>query len=156
MKLFKKFLALCKCLIVGTIWTYTYLYITLTIFKSAWNFNYLSPQSWSIISTFWNEGGRINTSGDYLFLFSLIILIPLWIWGWIKLYRTNFINVLFLPIAWYQNKKANTYLKEMSRIKLHNIGASIGAEAKQDFENKYIEIVELACYSKINNNGKAC
>ena len=30
------------------------------------------------------------------------------------------------------------------------------AVCKQDFENKYIEIVELACYSKINNNGKAC
>ena len=30
------------------------------------------------------------------------------------------------------------------------------AVCKQGFENKYIEIVELACYSKINNNGKAC
>lgn len=136
MKFFKKLLAFLKWAIVGIIWTYIYLFITMVLFKSTWGFNYMSRSSWGVISTFWEQGGRIKSGSDYLFVICLILLIPLWIWGWKKLYKANYVAILLVPLLWYQNRSANKYMKSMSRIKIHNIGISIGDDVKQDFENK--------------------
>ena len=136
MKIFKKLLAFLKWAIVGIVWSYIYILATTLLFKSVWGFNYLSRNSWNIISTFWQQGGRIKSGSDYLFILCLLLLIPLWIWGWRKLYKTNFMAVLLIPLTWYQNRSATRYMKSMSRIKLHNIGISIGDDVKQDFENK--------------------
>ena len=136
MKFFKKFLALIKFSVIGVIWSYIYLCCTLLIFKFFWDFNYLSRNNWRIISTFWNEGGKIRTGSDFAFILCLLLLIPLWIWGWKKLYKANILQLLLNPVFWFQNRKAKTYLSQMSKIKLHNIGASVGAEIKQNFENE--------------------
>jgi len=136
MKFFKKLWSFIKFCFIGILWSYIYLHITLFIFKTIWDFNYLSRNNWRIISTFWQEGGKIVAGKDYLFIFCLILLIPLWIWGWKKLNHTNFLQVLVKPVEWLQARSAKNYLKEMSRIKLHNIGASVGAEIKQNFENE--------------------
>lgn len=136
MKFLKKLLHLIKFVCIGIIWSYIFLYSTSLIFKKVWDFNYLSKSNWSIISDFWQKGGKIDSSMDYLFIFSLLLLLPLWIWGWKKLNKINIIVLLFKPIEWAQNRSANNYLKEMSRIKLHNIGASVGDEIKQNFENE--------------------
>lgn len=136
MKFIKRLLAFVKFAVIGVIWSYIYLCCTVFLFKSAWDFNYLSRTSWSIISTFWQEGGKIKSGSDYLFIICLLLLIPLWLWGWKKLCRINWVQVIMMPISWNESRKAQKYLKSMSRIKLHNIGASVGAEIKKDFENK--------------------
>lgn len=136
MKFLKKLLAFIKWLIVGIIWSYIYIVCTWLFFKSIWGFNYLSYSNWQIITRYWNEGGRIKTGKDYLFILCLAIFIPLWIWGWKKLNKTNIINILFQPFLWLQKRQAEKYMKNMSHIKIHNIGISIGDEIKQDFENK--------------------
>ncbi len=150
MKFFKKLLAFNKWIIVGAIWSYIYLYGTLLLFKSVWGFNYLSRSNWKVITGFWEQGGKIQTGSDYLFIICLILLIPLWIWGWRKLYKANFFMLLITPILWYQKHKADKYIKGMSRIKIHNIGISIGEDIKQDFETKLKQKQE-----KIENNPKA-
>ena len=136
MKFLKKLLALTKWLIVGIAWSYIYLLITWFIFKYFWGFNYLSRSNWRVIARYWDEGGRIKNGSDYAFVFCLIILIPLWIWGWKKLNKTNFVTILLQPFLWIQKRNAEKYMKNMSRIKIHNIGISVGEEIKQDFENK--------------------
>ena len=136
MKLFKKLLKLGKILLVGIIWSYVYIQSTLFLFKSVWSFNYLSRAHWKVINTYWNEGGKIITGKDYLFVLCLLLLIPLWLWGWKRLCRTNFLALFLSPITWHQKREADKYLKSMSRIKIHNIGVSTGDDVKQDFENK--------------------
>lgn len=136
MKFLKKLLIFWKLFIVGVIWSYVYLCGTTLLFKSIWGFNYLSRSNWRIISGFWKSGGTIRSGSDYMFIICLILLIPLWLWGWRKLYKANFINLLLIPVNWYQRRSADNYMKSMSRVKLHNIGISIGADIKQDFENK--------------------
>ena len=136
MKLFKKLLKLGKILLVGIIWSYVYIRSTLFLFKSVWSFNYLSQAHWKVINTYWNEGGKISTGKDYLFVLCLLLLIPLWLWGWRRLCRTNFLSIILSPVTWYQKREAENYIKSMSRIKIHNIGISVGEEVKQDFENK--------------------
>ena len=139
MKFIKRLLAFTKWIIVGAFWSYIYLYGTLLLFKSVWGFNYLSRSNWRVISGFWNQGGKIRTGSDYLFITCLILLVPLWLWGWKKLYKANLFAFLLAPILWYQKKKADKYIKGMSRIKIHNIGISVGEDIKQDFENKLKE-----------------
>lgn len=136
MTFLKKLLAFWKWAIVGIAWSYVYVVITLTFFKFFWGFNYLSRHSWRIISKFWDEGGRIRTASDYFFILALILLIPLWIMGWKKLYRTNYAQLLLFPILWYQKRQAGKYMKKMSRIKIRNVGISVSADVKQDFDTK--------------------
>lgn len=136
MKFLKKLMAFVKWLIVGVVWSYIYLLGTWFLFKYVWGFNYLSRSSWHVISRYWNEGGRIKTGSDYMFVLCLIMLIPLWLWGWKKLNRTNFVNVILQPFLWVQKRNAEKYMENMSRVKIHNIGISVGDEIKQDFENK--------------------
>lgn len=136
MSFFKKLLKLLKFIITGAVWTYIYICGTLMLFKHIWGFNYLSSKSWHVLSTYWNNGGAINTVKDFLLLLCLILLIPLWIKGWRKLYRLNYASFLLSPILWYQKKEADNSLRSMSRIKIRNIGSSIGDDIKQDFENK--------------------
>ena len=136
MKFLKNLLRFIKWITVGALWSYLYLYGTLLLFKSVWGFNYLSRSNWRVISDFWEQGGKIRTGSDYLFILCLILLIPIWIWGWKKLYKANLFALIIAPILWYQKRKADKYIKGMSRIKIHNIGISVGEEIKQDFENK--------------------
>ena len=136
MKFLKKILAFIKLAIIGVVWSYAYLCGTVLLFKSVWDFNYLSASNWRVISAFWNEGGRIRSGSDYLFVICLLLLIPLWLWGWRKLYKMSWVQLFILPVTWYQKLEAKNYLKSISRIKINNIGISVGDEIKQDFENK--------------------
>jgi hypothetical protein len=136
MKFLKKLFAFSRWLLIGALWSYVYLLSTLLLFKSVWGFNYLSQSSWNLISKFWSAGGKIYSTSDYLFVLCLILLIPVWIWGWKKLYKTSFIGILLSPILWYQKREANNTLKKMSRNKILNIGVSVGDDIKKDFENK--------------------
>ena len=132
----KKFFKYLRIIIIGALWTCIYVLCTVSLFISIWGFNYLSAKDWRIISAFWNRGGTIKSGGDYLFLLCLILLVPLWIWGWKKLYRIDFINLLLVPLNWYQKRAADQYMKSMSKIKIHNIGVSIENSAKEEFDSK--------------------
>ena len=136
MNIIKKLLKLSKWLITGALWSYVYILCTVSLFVGIWNFNYLSASSWKVITDYWQKGGVIKTGTDFLFLFALIFLIPLWIWGWRKLYKMNILNLFLVPLNWYQKRSADNYIKSMSRIKIHNIGVSLEDDAKQDFEDK--------------------
>ena len=136
MKFLKKISKFIKWILIGAIWSYVYLLSTLLLFKKAWGFNYLSRSSWNIISDFWSAGGRIKTGKDYLFIICLILLVPLWLWGWKKLNKINMLSLFLAPVLWYQNKKANAYMDGMSRIKIRNIGLSNGNNIKENFEKK--------------------
>ena len=136
MTILKKLLAFWKWAIVGIAWSYVYIVLTVSLFRIIWGFNYLSRHSWQVISKFWDAGGRIRTLSDYLFLIALCLLIPLWIWGWKKLYRTNYAQLALTPILWYQKRQADSYMKKMSRVKIHNIGISVSADIQQNFESQ--------------------
>lgn len=92
------------------------------ILISIWNFNTLSPKSWQLLNIFWEKGGTIKTGKDYLLLFLLLLLLPIWIWGYIKLNKTNFINLLLFPIRLYNEKMIKKYGSDSKRIVLKNLG----------------------------------
>lgn len=117
-----------KVSIVGLIWTYLYVRSTQLLFIYAWNFDYFSASSWQKIFDFWNSGGTIKKGKDYLFLFSLLMLIPIWLIGWRILFKINFLSVLILPITLYNDRIIRKYGASSKRIILKNMGVSIKTE----------------------------
>ncbi len=120
----KKILKFCKCLLVGIIWTYIFLYVSLFFTSAIWNFNYLSLVDWEIISAYWNQGGSIKEAKDYGLFLTLILLIPTWIFGWRYFYHRNFIAIILAPINWYNQKQIKKYGKDTSRIVIKNMGST--------------------------------
>ena len=91
---------------------------------SIWNFNYFSPLDWSIINSYWNQGGSIKEGRDYGLFLTLFLLIPLWLLGWRYFYHRNFITILLAPLNWYNQKKIKKYGQDSSRIILKNLGTT--------------------------------
>ena len=131
----KKILKISKFLIIGVIWTYIYLYASLYLTISVWNFNYLSNNDWNIISTYWDEGGSIKQFKDYCFFITLLLIIPIWLWVWKYFYQKNFLALLLAPIFWYNKRKIAKYGQSTSRIVLKNMGTT----GKKIDPNEFIE-----------------
>lgn len=135
--MFKKLLKFLKFSLVGIIWSYFFIYASVIFTIQLWNFNYLSLSDWSIISSYWQQGGIIRQPKDYGFFFTLLALIPLWLFGWRYFYKKSFIAVLLAPIVWYNNKMITKYGSNSSRIILKNLGStSKKLDPKELIENK--------------------
>lgn len=128
----KKLLRLIRNLIIGTIWSYLYLLIANTVLIHFWNFSTLSHNSWRLLKIFWERGGTIKTGRDYLLLFCLALLIPLWLWGWRKLVKIRYLNFLLAPIRMYNDRIIRKYGASSKRIVLKNLGRSKKVEEEID------------------------
>ena len=131
-----------KASVVGIIWSYIYIFATELLLYYLWNFDYLSPQDWHTINTFWEHGGVIKTWKDYLFLLSLLVIIPLWFWGWKYLYRQNYAEILLWPLNAYNRHIIKRYGSESKRILLKNIGTSVKVEEEMKQKTAAIKPIE--------------
>lgn len=131
-----------KASVVGIIWSYIYIFATELLLYYLWNFDYLSPQDWNTINTFWEHGGVIKTWKDYLFILSLLVVIPLWFWGWKYLYRQNYLEILLWPLNAYNRHIINRYGSESKRILLKNIGTSVKVEEEMKQKTAAIKPIE--------------
>lgn len=110
-----------KFIIIGSVWTYLYVRLSRFLVLEIWNFDILSKQ-WSIIGDYWNSGGKI-TGKDFVFLLTLIFIIPIWLWSLIKLCKANLLNIILFPITYYNKKMIDKYGQDTKRVVLKNIGA---------------------------------
>lgn len=149
-----------KTIIIGILWSYIYLYVINAILIYIWNFSTFSANSWKMLNIFWESGGIIKTGKDYLLITTLLLLIPLWLYGWKKMLKINFLHFFLAPINAYNNYKIRKYGDSGSRIILHNMGTTVKTEesieqmvkpstpAKTDAEaNK----IRNAVFEKINS-----
>lgn len=120
----KLILKITRNLLIGTLWTYVYLLISNVILIYFWNFSTLSAQSWKMIRLFWEGGGTIWAGKDYALLSLLLLLLPVWILGWRKLTKVNYLNILLTPIYIYNDRVIKKYGASSSRILLKNMGIS--------------------------------
>ncbi len=134
--MFKRILKFIKFVLVGSVWSYLYLYASLILTIKIWNFNYLSLKSWRIINSFWNQGGIIKQPGDYGLFAVLLLLIPLWLLGWRYFYKKNFIALLLAPIVWYNKRTIAKYGSNSSRIILKNLGTTAKIDPKEFIEKQ--------------------
>ncbi len=148
--MFKKLLKFIKFILVGTAWSYLFIYASVLFTIKIWNFNYLSLKSWRIIGSFWNQGGIIKHPGDYGLFAVLLLLIPLWLLGWRYFYKKNFTAFLLTPIIWYNKRTIAKYGSNSSRIILKNLGTTQKIDPKE-----YIESQLKDAKATIENHEKA-
>ncbi len=84
----------------------------------------MSAHSWQTIIRFWNSGGIIKSSADYMFLGTLCALPFAWIWGWHYLLKRNYLEILLYPINSYNRYVIKKYGQSSKRIVLRNIKSS--------------------------------
>lgn len=129
MKLIFKFI---RTIFIGILWSYVYLMITNSLLIYFWNFSTLSANSWKSLRVYWESGGSIKVGKDYLLLTILLLLIPLWLWGWRRLFKKNYLEMLLSPIRLYNNYIIRKYGASSKRILLKNMGRS--AKIKDQIE----------------------
>lgn len=120
----RKLLNFIRFLLIGSVWTAVYLVLVNTLLYHVWHFNLFSVRSWQTISAYWQAGGVIKTSSDYIFLTALIITPILWIIGWRFLLKVNYLNILLYPLNTYNRYIISKYGHQSSRIMLKNIKSS--------------------------------
>lgn len=120
----KKLLSIFRAFAIGIIWTYVFLVAANFVMYKLWSFNFMSARSWQTISRFWEAGGVIKTTRDYIFLLMLVSLPFLWLWGWRKLLRIDYLDILLYPLNAYNRHIINKYGHDSSRIVLRNLKSS--------------------------------
>ena len=120
----KKIYKIFRTFLIGAVWTYFFLTVANYIMFSLWNFNFMSARSWQVLNKFFETDWALKTKADYFFLLMLFILPFLWVWGWIKVLKINYLNILLYPINAYNRYIINKYGHDSSRIVLKNIKSS--------------------------------
>lgn len=133
---------LLKASVVGVIWSYFYIFVTDLLLIYIWNFDYLSPADWQTVNIFWKQGGVIKNGKDYLFLFSLLMLVPFWLAGWKYLYNRNYIEILLWPLTAYNRFIIRKYGEGSPRILLKNMGTGIKIEEELKLKTEAVKPIE--------------
>ena len=120
----KKTLKIFRFAFIGIIWSYIFLLFASNLIFHLWNFNFMSAHSWQTIKSFWNSGGIIKSSNDYIFLGSLLSLPFLWLWGWYYFLKRNYLEILLYPINSYNRYIIQKYGQSSKRIVLRNLKSS--------------------------------
>lgn len=115
---------LLKITLAGVFWTYAYILLSQAGFVHLWHFDYLSSADWQQISYFWQGGGTIRQGKDYLFLFSLLMIAPIWLIGWKIFYKIKYLELLMLPLTLYNSYIMRIYGANSQRTILRNMGTS--------------------------------
>lgn len=164
--MFKKILKFLRFIFIGTLWSYIYLYYADFLIIKMWRFNILSHTDWMTIESFWNQGGVIKQSKDYLFLSVLILIIPVWILTLYFACKIHYLDILLYPIYKYNQHITQKYGKDSSRIILRNMGrgkkiqtqieemvAATKPKSNQNMEtNKVRQAIEEKLKASKNNN----
>jgi len=119
---------LLKAIVIGGIWTVLYFLTTRFLFIYFAGWDYLSPIDWQKIEYRWEAGAAIKSVRDYSILFALLMLVPIWFYGYKYLYRLNYINIILWPFNKLNKIMLGRYQSKHKRILLRNIGTSIKIE----------------------------
>ena len=138
----KKFTKFLKFIVITVIWSAFYIILSSRFMISIWHFDYLSTNNWNVISTFWNTGGSIKGGMDYLFILSLILILPLWYLGLKYFYHINYLNILLFPFVWNNKRMIRKYSENNSRIVLKNIGTSSKKQGSDDVIQERLKLFE--------------
>jgi len=140
-----------KMLIVGGVWTILYLFVTRFLFVKFAGWDYLSPLDWQRIEYRWNSGAAIKSFHDYMVLFVLLMLVPVWFFLCKYWYRMNYINLLLSPFKLVNKIMLRRYASDNKRIILRNIGTGMKVEEEIKLKTAAIKPQERNVTDKIRS-----
>lgn len=129
----KKLLRFFRAIAVMVLWTWVFVYITDAIFILVWNFDYTRTGSWEIMFDYWNSGGVIKTASDVILIISLILVPFLWLWGYRKSLRVNYLQLLLKPVNMVYDL-FNRSSDNSDRVVIRNIKSS--SQQIEDIKNE--------------------
>jgi len=81
----------------GIIWSIALGLIFQQLFFWVYNINLLNPQTYKIFYAFWNGGGVLRGK-DVVMLCSLLLFLPVCIYGWYKLWSYKYMRLITVPL----------------------------------------------------------
>ena len=90
----KKIIKFIRNCVVFILWTILFTFIIKNILHIFWNFNIFSAHTWKTLFAFWNQGGVFKTPSDLTLLLILFLTPFLYIIGFIKTKKTNYLKLL--------------------------------------------------------------
>jgi len=131
----KKAVICIKFLTIFVLWTVILMTVSRVLLWWLWRFDIFSADGWSIISQYWNKGGKIKSGSEYAFFVTLIAIIPLWIWGIRKGMKTNFVRLFLSPIVYFMNRGLDEAPKSVT---IKNIDVSVSKTSKEEMLEKIV------------------
>lgn len=114
-----------------------------------------------VVKGFWNRNGVIAGSSDYMLLLTMFILLLIWVWGWHRLCKVNYIKLMLKPINYLADYGLKKYEAEDKHVTIKNLKVGekitvedvIQARIKQEGNNqsKEAESLRKSISEKITN-----
>lgn len=117
----KKIGAFLKLAMTGAVWSAVFIWLARRLIRLIWNFDILYKKQWEVISRYWNDNGVIIGASDYLFFLTLLFLFIVWLWGWRKLYRANYVKLLLAPLEYINNYQLRKYEQDETHVVIKNM-----------------------------------
>lgn len=108
MKIIKKWMHCICVLVAGVLWSALLALIFQQSFLLLSNINLFAPKTYKMFVAYWNNGGVLHAK-ELLMLFSLLLYLPLCGFGWYKLYKYKFMQLLTVPLNWLVNRGIDDY-----------------------------------------------
>ena len=126
----KKIIKTIRALIIGIIWTSALLYVARLLMIYIWKFDIFYTKQWSVVKRFWNSNGVIEDASDYAFFLSLLLILIVWLVGWIKLCRLDYAKLVVAPLNYIANRDLEKYEQIDTHVVIKNIkvGEKISVE----------------------------
>lgn len=146
----KKIFHVIWTIIFGVIWSVLLGLLFQQAFRLVYNINILSPRTYQIFNTYWNNGGVIKPNDLFMF-FCLLLYIPICIYGWFVINKIKFANLIMVPLNWLANLGIN---QNISNVNIKNLKIeekkTIDQIVKEriELENKKIEHKDSAEFRK--------
>jgi len=91
----KYFNLLIRVIIVGIVWTIVYGVVGRTLIYSIWGFDPAYNRHWIFLWQMWQDGWVIDTTPEWIFLFVILLFIPVWLIGWLLLSKVKWGQILW-------------------------------------------------------------
>ena len=104
----KKIFHLLCCILVGLLWSCILGAVFWQILRVFFHIDMLSIKTYSVMSDYWNNGG-IFRGKDLLIFFIIFLYFPLCLYGWNKIRKYKFSNLIIVPLNWFFNRGLDNY-----------------------------------------------
>ncbi len=119
--MFKSIIKLLRNLIIGAVWTYLFALFSRWLLIYIWHFDILYKKQWIVVKGFWNNNGVIAGSSDYMLLLTMLILLIVWVIGWKKLCKVNYVKLALKPINYIADYGISKYEAEDKHVTIKNL-----------------------------------
>lgn len=120
--MFKKLLKFLRFLLIGAVWSVGFGYVVRMLVVKLWKFDVFYKKQWEVIAQFWENNGVIVGASDYMLFVVLLLSLGVWIWGWRRLVKVDYISIILWPLKYISDKQVEKYQNSGKRVVFKNMG----------------------------------